>query len=68
MMILITCIIIACWVFNVYLLKPGAVIKMGVWNSCVLGISYVESEDEEGDFAIIEIYIVFFIVTLIYDR
>lgn len=65
---MIACIALAGWIFNLYLLKPGAVVKMGIWNSLVCGISYTEGQDEEGDYSIVEVYIVFFIVTLIYDR
>ena len=63
---LITLVTLALFV-SLYHSKKNSVVSLTFWRALLLGISYMEGENEETRYAILELHIAFMAITLIYD-
>tara|TARA_R110000803_G_scaffold106614_1_gene174711 strand:- start:45 stop:251 length:207 start_codon:yes stop_codon:yes gene_type:complete len=63
---LITLVTLALLV-NLYYSKRNSVVTLTFWRALLFGVSYMEGENEETRYAILEVHIAFMVITLIYD-
>jgi hypothetical protein len=63
---LITLVTLALLV-NLYYSKTNSVVTLTFWRALLFGVSYMEGENEETRYAILEMHIAFMVITLIYD-
>lgn len=63
---LITLVTLALLV-NLYYSKRNSVVTLTLWRALLFGVSYMEGENEETSYAVLEIHIAFMVITLIYD-
>ena len=63
---LITLVTLALLV-NLYYSKTNSVVTLTFWRALLFGVSYMEGENEETRYAILEVHIAFMVITLIYD-
>ena len=66
MIVLITLVTLALLV-NLYYSKTNSVVTLTFWRALLFGVSYMEGENEETRYAILEVHIAFMVITLIYD-
>ena len=66
MIVLITLVTLALLV-NLYYSKRNSVVTLTFWRALLFGVSYMEGENEETNYAVLEIHIAFMVITLIYD-
>jgi hypothetical protein len=66
MTVLITLVTLALLV-NLYYSKTNSVVTLTFWRALLFGVSYMEGENEETRYAILEVHIAFMVITLIYD-
>ena len=66
MIVLITLVTLALLV-NLYYSKRNSVVTLTFWRALLFGVSYMEGENEETNYAVLEIHIAFIVITLIYD-
>ena len=52
---------------NLYYSKRNSVVTLTFWRALLFGVSYMEGENEETRYAILEVHIAFMVITLIYD-
>ena len=52
---------------NLYYSRTNSVVTLTFWRALLFGVSYMEGENEETNYAVLEIHIAFMVITLIYD-
>ena len=67
MTILFGLIIAIALITHLYLDKENSTVSIGVWKAFVFGMSYCEGNDEEGEYAVVELFIGFVAITLTYN-